>query len=168
MALSLAIVLLGAGLLVWLVMKPSIPVGSASAVSGAFIGYTNNAVGQRLAVFSINNRSPLGVRREWYYEVQVLTAGSWVPQATVRLPFARGPVILPNSNEVWTIKAPVADGKWRVWFPYVEHQTRLQEAKETIRRKLRGLGLPFKSSGVTYVGLTDEVEGETGETVESR
>src|SRR5688500_12331215 len=157
-ALALAVVLLGIGLLVWLVITPAKPAGDASAVSAAFLGYTNNAAGTRVAIFRINNRSPLAIRREWYYEVQVRTGSSWTPQPTVRLPYARGPVILPNQSEIWTIKAPSADGKWRVWFPYVEHQTRFQEMKGTIRRKLRNLGLPLKGTGVTYTGLTDEVE----------
>jgi hypothetical protein len=165
MALSLAIVLLGFGGLVWLVMKPSAQRGNASAVSAAFLGYTNNAAGKRIVVFRINNRSPLAVRREWYYEVQVLTGGNWAPQPTVFLPYARGPVIPPNQSEIWTINAPTAPGRWRVWFPYVEHQTRFQEMKETIRAKLRGLGLPLKSSGVTYMGLTDEVESEAVESL---
>jgi hypothetical protein len=157
-ALALTVVLLGIGLLALLVITPTKPMGDASAVSAAFLGYTNNAAGKRVAIFSINNRSPLAIRREWYYEVQVLSGTTWAPQPTVRLPWARQPVILPNQSEIWTINAPSADGKWRVWFPYVEHQTRFQDMKETIRRKLRRLGLPLKGTGVTYTGLTDEVD----------
>jgi len=153
---ALAVLLLA--LLAGLVMRPNPREGTAVAVSATFVGYTNNAAGTRVVIFSINNRSPLAIRREWYYEVQVLTGGTWAPQPTVRLPYARGPVIPPNQSEIWTINAPSADGKWRVWFPYVEHRTRFQEMKETIRRKLRGLGLPLKGTGVTYTGLTDEVE----------
>jgi hypothetical protein len=156
-ALALAVMLLGIGLVAWLVIAPAKSVGDASAVSAGFLGYTNNGAGKRVAVFRIHNRSALAIRRQWYYEVQVLTSGTWVPQPTVRLPYARGPVISPNQSEIWTINAPAANGKWRVWFPYVEHQTRLQEIKETIRRKLRNLGLRLKGSGVTYTGLTDEV-----------
>jgi hypothetical protein len=153
----LAVVLLF-GLLAVLVMLPTRPRGDASAISTTFVGYTSNAAGKRVAVFSIHNRSPLAIRRQWYYEVQVLTGSKWTPQPTVRLPYAHGPVIPPNQSEIWTINAPVANARWRMWFPYEEDRTRFQEMKETVRRKLRSFGLRFKSHEVTYTGLTPEVE----------
>src|SRR5688500_15186369 len=104
--LTMAVVLLGIGLLVWLVITPARPAGDASAVSGAFLGYTNNADGKQIAIIRINNRSPIAIRRQQYYEVQVLTNGTWRPQPTVHLPYARGPVIPPNESEIWTINAP--------------------------------------------------------------
>lgn len=157
-ALALTVMLLGIGLLALLVITPAKPVGDASAVSAAFLGYTNNAAGKRVAVFSINNRSAIAVRRQWYYEVQVFSGTKWAPQPTVHLPYARGPVIPPNQSEIWTINAPAADGRWRVWFPYVEDHGRLRQMKKTIRGKLRGLGLPFKDSEPSYMGLTPEMD----------
>jgi hypothetical protein len=157
-ALALTVLLLGIGLLALLVITPARPVGNASAVSAAFLGYTNNAVGKRIAVFSINNRSPIAVRRQWYYEVQVFSGTTWAPQPTVHLPYGLGPIIPPNQSEIWTINAPAAGGKWRVWFPYVEDHGRLRQMKKTIRGKLRGLGLAFKDSEPTYMGLTAEVD----------
>jgi hypothetical protein len=156
-AFTLAVVLL-LGLLAVLVMLPNRPPGDASAVFATLVGYTNNPVGKRVAVFNINNRNPVAIRRLWYYEVQVLTGSKWTPQPTVRLPYAHGPVIPPNQSEIWTINAPTADARWRVWFPYEENRTRFREMKETVRRKLRAFGLRFKSHEVTYTGLTPEVE----------
>ena len=149
--------LLGIGLLALLVITPARPVGNAAAVSAAFLGYTNNAAGKRVAIFSINNRSPLPIRRERYYETHVLTGGIWVPQPTVHLPYARGPVIPSNQSEVWTIDVPAREGRWRVCFPYVEHQTQFEEMKEAIREKLRGLGFRLRRARPTYAGFSDEV-----------
>jgi len=152
------VALLGIGLMALLVIAPTKPAGDASAVSGAFLGYTNNSAGKQIAIIRIHNRSPIAIRRQWYYEVQALTNGTWKPQPTVHLPYARGPVIPPNESELWTMNAPAAEGRWRLWFPYVEDHGRLREMKKAIRRKLRGLGLPFKDSEPTYMGLTEEVE----------
>jgi hypothetical protein len=156
--LALTVALLGIALLAWLAINPVAQPGDASAVHAAFLGYTNNAAGKQVVVFSITNRSQLAVRREWYYEVQVLTGGNWAPQPTVQLPYGYGPVIHPNQSEIWTINVPTAAGRWRVWFPYVAYHGRLREMKTAIRRELRGLGLPFKTSGASYIGLTDEVQ----------
>ena len=165
LALVFAVVLLGIGFVVWVMIKPSKPAGDASAVSAAFLGYTNNGAGKRVAMFSITNRSPIAIRRQWYYEVQVLTNGTWKPQPTVHLPLDHGPIIAPNQSEIWTIDAPAAEGRWRTWFPFVEYHGPVREMKKWIRRELRGLGLPFKDSEATYMGLTEEVEAEG---VESR
>ena len=108
-------------------------------------------------MFSINNRSALPIRRERYYEAHVLTNGTWKPQPTVHLPYARGPVIGPNQSEVWTIDVPAREGRWRVVFPYVEHQTQFEEMKEAIRKKLRGLGFQLRRARPTYAGFSDEV-----------
>lgn len=159
-AVASVVALVGISLLVLLVIKPTAPEGSAAAVSARFLGYTNNAAGKRVAVFSINNRSPLAIRRQWYYEVQVVSNGTWNPQPTVRFRYGHGPIIPPNQSEIWTIDAPAADSRWRVWFPYVEDHGPWREMKKTIRRKLRGLGLPLKNNEFSYMGLTDEVEPE--------
>ena len=160
---GLVLVLIILGLLALLLITPSRPPGDASAVLATFLGYTNNPAGKRVVMFSINNRSPIAIRRQWYYEVQVLANGTWKPQPTVHLPFALGPLIPPNQSEIWTINAPAADGRWRLWFPYVEDHGRLREMKKAIRRKLRGLGLPFKDSEPSYMGLTEEVNPPTRE-----
>ena len=156
-AVALAVVLMILGLLALLLITPSGPTGDASAVSATFLGYTNNSAGTRVAVFSINNRSQFPIRRERYYETHVLTNGTWAPQPTVHLPYARGPVIPPNQNEVWTIDVPAREGRWRVVFPYVEHQTPFEEMKEAIRKKLRGLGFRSRRPRPTYAGFSDEV-----------
>jgi len=161
-ALTATVMLLGIGLLALLVIPPAKPVGDASAVSAAFLRYTNNTAGEQVAMFSINNRSRIAIRRQWYYEVQVLTNGTWKPEPTVHLRYRHGPVIPPNQSEVWTIAAPAADNRWRLWFPYVEDHGRLRQMKATIRRKLRGLGLPFKDFEPTYMGLTAEVDPPGG------
>ena len=150
------------GLLALLLITPSRPQGDASAVSATFLGYTNNAAGTRVAIFSINNRSPLPIRRERYYETHVLTDGTWKPQPSVHLPYARGPVISPNQSEVWTIDVPAREGRWRVVFPYVEHQTQFEEMKEAIRKKLRGLGFRPRKARPTYAGFSDEVAPDQG------
>jgi hypothetical protein len=146
------------GLLALLLMTPGRPPGDASAVSATFLGYTNNAAGRRVAVFSINNRSPIAIRRQWYCEVQVLTNGTWKPQPTVRFRYRHGPVIAPKQSEIWTINAPSVEGRWRVWFPYVEYHGPMRETRKWVRRKLRSVGLPFKESEPSYMGLTEEVE----------
>ena len=146
------------GLLALVLITPSRPPGDASAASARFLGYTNNPAGTRVAVFSITNRGSFTMRRQWYYEVQVLTNGTWKPQPTVRLPRALRPLIRPNQSEIWTINEPLVEGRWRVWFPYVEDHGRVREMKKAIRRELRSLGLPFKDSEPTYMGLTEEVE----------
>jgi hypothetical protein len=157
-AVALALVLMMIlGVLALLLITPGGPQGDASAVSATFLGYKNNAVGTRVAIFRINNRSPLPIRRERYYETHVLTNGTWKPQPSVHLPYARSPVIPPNQSEVWTIDVPAKDGRWRVVFPYVEHQTQFEEMKEAIRKKLRGLGFRLRSARPTYAGFSDEV-----------
>jgi hypothetical protein len=163
LALVLMIIL---GVLALLLITPGGPQGDASAVSATFLGYTNNAVGTRVAIFNINNRSPLAIRRQWYYEVQVLTNGTWKPEPTVRLPYARGPVIPPNESEVWTIDVPARGGQWRVVFPYVEHQTQFEEMKEVIRKKLGALGFRQRKPRPGYAGFSNEVAPD--EAVESR
>ena len=156
MALAMVLLILG-GLLALLLITPDRPQGDASAVSATFLGYTNNAAGARVAVFSISNRSPLPIRRERYYETHVLIDGIWKPQPSVHLPYARSPVIPPNQSEVWAIDVPAKEGRWRVCFPYVEHQTQLEEMKEAIRKKLRGLGFRLRGPRPTYAGFSDEV-----------
>src|SRR5688572_7360864 len=157
-AVALVLALMVLGVLALLLITPSRPPGDASAVSAKFLGYTNNAAGTRVAVFSITNRSSIAIRRQWYYEVQVLTNGTWKPQPTVRFRYGHGPVIAPKQSEIWTINAPVAEGRWRVWFPYVEYHGPMRETKKWVRRELRGLGLPFKDSEPSYMGLTEEVQ----------
>ena len=156
--MALVLVLLILGVVAFLLITPSRPPGNASAVLATFLGYTNDAAGKRVVTFSINNRSPLAIRRQWYYEVQVLTNGTWKPQPTVHLRYKHGPVIAPNQSEIWTINAPVAEARWRVWFPYVEYHGPIREMKKKIRRELRSLGLRFKDSEPSYMGLTEEVE----------
>ena len=90
----------------------------------------------------------------------MLTNGAWKPQPVVHLPYARGPVIPPNQSEVWTIDVPGKEGRWRVVFPYVEHQTQFEEMKESIRKKLRGLGFQLRRPRPTYAGFSDEVAPE--------
>ena len=63
------------------------------------------------------------------------------------------------------IDVPAAAGRWRGWFPYVEFHGPVREVKKWLRRELRGLGLPFKDSEASYMGLTEEVESQG---VESR
>ena len=158
MVVALVLVLLILGVVAFLLITPSRPPGNASAVLATFLGYTNDAAGKRVVTFSINNRSPLAIRRQWYYEVQVLTNGAWKPQPTVRFPYGHGPVIAPNKSEIWTIDAPAAEARWRLWFPYVEYHGPVREMKKKIRRELRSLGLRFKDSEPSYMGLTEEVE----------
>jgi hypothetical protein len=158
MVVALVLVLLILGVVAFLLITPSRPPGNASAVLATFLGYTNDAAGKRVVTFSINNRSPLAIRRQWYYEVQVLTNGTWKPQPTVHLRYEHGPVIAPNESEIWTIHAPAAEARWRLWFPYVEYHGPVREMKKKIRRELRSLGLRFKDSEPSYMGLTEEVE----------
>lgn len=131
--------------------------GAAPRVSAKFLGYETNAAGMSVATFSINNLSSLPVQRLWYYEIQVRTGSNWVAQPTVRLPYARGPVILPNQSETWTVQAPSVQGKWRIWFPCVEPQSRLQQTSEAIRQKARQFGLPVKGTWIAYEVMSDEV-----------
>jgi hypothetical protein len=155
---ALATVLMILGVLALLLITPSRPTGDASAVSAKFLGYTNNAAGTQVVMFSISNRSSIAIRRQWYYEVQVLTNGTWKPQPTVHLRYGHGPVIAPNQSESWTINEPLVEGRWRVWFPYVEYHGPARQMKKWVRRELRSLGLPYKNSEPSYMGLTEEVE----------
>src|SRR5688572_26176 len=151
--MALVLVLLILGVLAFLLITPSRPPGNASAVSATFLGYTNDAAGKRVVTFSINNRSPLAIRRQWYYEVQVLTNGiqrrikstdspnvrrpliKFKREPTVRFRYGHGPVIAPNQSEIWTINAPAAEARWRLWFPYVEYHGPVKEMKKKIRRE---------------------------------
>jgi hypothetical protein len=137
------------GILLIIVLDVPAPIGNASAVSGTFQYYSNDASGSRVAVFKISNHSRLPIRREYYYELHVRSGSGWTNQPTVFLPKA-GPVVRPNKSETFSIKAPAVGNRWRLCFPYEEHESWL-------RRTWRGLGLPV-SQRPSYAGFTDEID----------
>jgi hypothetical protein len=140
------------GVLALIFVPDRAPIGNAAAVSGTFLHYTNDASGARLAVFKISNQSRLPIRREHYYEVHVRHRSGWTNFPTVFLPrFAMGPVVRPNKSEVFTIKDPSATSRWRLCYPYVEHES-------WIRRVRAALGLPSKRVVSSYAGFSNEID----------
>lgn len=128
------------------------PVGNAAAVSGRFQYYSNDSSGSRVAVFKISNHSQLPIRRECYYELHVRSGSGWTNQPTVFLPGGKaGPVVRPNDSETFSIKPPAPGSRWRLCFPYEEHESWL-------RRTWRGLGLPVSRRPASYAGFTDEID----------
>jgi hypothetical protein len=126
--------------------------GNAATVSATFLSYSNDPSGVRLAVFRISNHSQIPIRREKYYEVHIQSGSGWTNQPTVFLPSnAARPVVRPNQNEIFCIKAPVAGTCWRLCYPYEEHEG-------WIRRVRRDLGLPSKHVRPSYAGFTDAIE----------
>jgi len=137
--------------LVIIVLGVRAPVGNATAVSGTFQYYSNDASGSRVAVFKISNHSQLPIRREYYYELHVRSGSGWTNQPTVYLPGRKaGPVVRPNESETFSIKPPAVGNRWRLCFPYEEHESWL-------RRTLRRLGLPV-SQRPSYAGFSDEID----------
>ena len=128
------------------------PLGNAAAVLGSFLYYSNDASGSRLALFRISNHSRVPIRRERYYEIHIKHDAGWSNQPTVHLRAdSARPVIGPNESEIFSLAAPVVGRRWRLCYPYEEHES-------WIRRVRRKLGLPSKHRPGSYAGFTDEVD----------
>jgi hypothetical protein len=127
------------------------PLGNAAAVLGTFLYYSNDASGSRVAVFRISNHSRLPIRREPYYEIHIWHDG-WTNQPTMYLRNSSPrPVVRPRESEIFSITPPVAGRRWRLCYPYEEHESWL-------RRVRKKLGLPTKHRPGSYAGFTEAID----------
>jgi hypothetical protein len=127
------------------------PLGNAAAVYGSFLYYSNDASGSRMAVFRISNHSQLPIRRERYYQIDIRDDAGWTNLPTMYLrSTSPRPVVRPTQSEIFSIAVPVAGRRWRLCYPYEEHQS-------WIRRVRLKLGLPSKHQPGSYAGFTDAV-----------
>ena len=108
-------------------------IGTVAAVT-TFLGYTNDPTKGRLALFRFSNAAPVSIERYYFYGIAFQTATGWVDQYTQSFPdhgkrlFRRrsyGPVLRSQECEVVAVTAPVTQNRWRLSFPYKEHENRL-------------------------------------------
>jgi hypothetical protein len=106
------ILVIFAGLLTRVALQP--PAARPSATV-AFIGYTNDTTGTRLAAFTVSNASPSAVRRLSHYRIQIPTSKRWTNISDGYI--SGGTAVLPpGGSETVTVVAPTNHALWRPWF----------------------------------------------------
>ena len=140
--------LLGVSLIVVLILGIYVAVSHSHRIgrveaSTSFLGYTNDPAKGRLALFRFSNAAPVSIERYYFYGIAFQTATGWVDQYTQAFPdhgkriFRRksyGPVLRPRESEVVLVTAPLTQNRWRLSFPYKEHENRLYIfAAETLK-----------------------------------
>ena len=121
-----AILLLG----VFILLPPSGVAASPLAVT--FAGYTNDNTGERVAKFTISNRSGLSIKRESHCDVEYKTDPHLLPSFHVGMPV----VLDPGHSEDVRVPAPRNHGPWRVGFKVLRIDTRFKIADGARSRSL--------------------------------
>ena len=145
--------LIGLSLIVVIIVGGSValnhsPRMATVAAFTTFLGYTNDPTEGRLARFRFSNAAPVSIERYYFYGIAFQTATGWVGQYTQSFPDHRtrhfrrtsyGPVLRPRESEVVAVSAPVTQNRWRLSFPYKEHENRLYVFAAETLHSLPGL-----------------------------
>jgi hypothetical protein len=159
-----------AGLVVALSRAP----GAASIVASAnFLGYTNDPIAGRLAVFKITNHAsiPIDVMGTVHCDIGsqavpgsairpavfTQTGAGWTNPlfwAVVGQGYVRGLAIEGQGSQLLAVTDPATSNRWRLSFPYEKHQSQISRlAGEALTR----LGIPTKDRGHRYVSWSEEI-----------
>ena len=134
-----AMLVLTAGLLAWLFLRE--PAGRPD-VSVTFLGYTNDAVGTRLASFAISNASRADVHRFTPYRIQIPSSNRW---ASVSNGWIAGDKVLGIGKfETVTINAPTGVQMWRASFMVSTDVGAVPGMIRFVADSMRRIGLPVQ------------------------
>ena len=128
---------LTAGLLAWLFLRE--PAGRPD-VSVTFLGYTNDAVGTRLASFAISNASRADVLRITAYQLQIPAPKRWTNIFAGRM--AGDKVLGSGNRETLTIAVPTNVQVWRAWFNLSTDVGVVPEVMQFLSHAAQRVGIP--------------------------
>jgi hypothetical protein len=167
------VILAVAGLVVALSRAP----GAASIVASAnFLGYTNDAIAGRLAVFKITNHAsiPIDVMGTVYCDIDspavhrsaiqpavfTQTGAGWTNPpswAVVGRGYVRGLAIGRQGSQLLAVTAPAISNRWRLSFPYEKHQSQISRLAGKALTQLQKLGIPAKNRAHSYASWSEEI-----------
>jgi hypothetical protein len=140
-----------AGLLTWIALQPPAVRPSATVIFG---GYTNDAAGMRLAVFTVSNTSVSSVRRLSHYWIQIPTSKRWTNISEGW--FSCGTSVLPSGGtEVVTVVVPTNQASWRPRLTMTPDVGALRDMMDSLMAAARNAGLPTRSRKMTYSASSD-------------
>jgi hypothetical protein len=101
-------------------------------------GYTNNAAGQQLALFSVNNLGPTTVRREGHYQIQAQTSAGWTNFLDG---YFAGSFLPAGATETIQVPTPTNQPVWRISFLVYPDAGKSQVVKMAVTGALISIGL---------------------------
>jgi hypothetical protein len=123
----------------------------ADTVTLSYAGFTTNSSGDRIGLFSIQNRSLTGITLMRAHEAQIETDGGWKRHAGIS-----GPAIMiaAKASGVLQVPLPSTTQRWRVWLNY---EDQLNVAAECLLL-LKRLGWPVSFQNRTYSACSPVVD----------
>jgi hypothetical protein len=133
------------GLVAWAALQP--PPARPNVIV-AFVGYTNDATGTRLAAFTVRNTSPSAVRRLPRYRIQIPTATRWTNLSVGWLP-GGGSVLPAGFSETVTVPA-ATNQSWRVSLSVSPEVGIVRDVMSSIAETARSAGLRTRYRKMSY------------------
>jgi hypothetical protein len=145
-------------MLVWIGGQPPPP---RPAVSLAFVGYTNDARHQRVAVFTLTNSGSCAVQRNSSYHVYVRG-----PDAPARSrPMVEsgyltngGALLPPAASETWSIAPPTNQGRWYVSVGVRTDEPLIRDMADSILQGARSIGIRARYRQPNYGARSEDIE----------
>src|SRR6267142_4638799 len=124
------------GFLVW-------PRATPNQLSIAFVGYTNNSMGDRFALFAFTNVYDRAIGFRVVTETKTpsgwpaFISGSGLPHQPPDIP------VEARSNSLFTISVPTNNAAWRVWMLYDKTTTKRDDILFGVRRFFYSMHMDF-------------------------
>lgn len=102
-------------LLFWIMAAPAPSAAPARTPALMWMGETNDAVGSRLAIFVVSNRTETALTRQSQYWLQVQSGGIREGQTFARGVFTGTRTLRPGQTEALVVSIPTNGMAWRLY-----------------------------------------------------